>query len=98
MSEPAEEQVSLEPFFIGLGQHLQGATAEALKARKTTAQLDATADTAARAYEDAVIGLTKWVGPERPLACREGCTHSCHLTVLAGAATVLRIEIGRAHV
>ena len=91
MTGPAEGETSLKPFLTGLGRHLQAATADALKARKTKLQIGAAADTAATAYEDAVAGLAKWVPPERELACRQGCTHCCHLTVLADAATVLRI-------
>ncbi|MBI1778439.1 MAG: YkgJ family cysteine cluster protein [Proteobacteria bacterium] len=93
MSEPSEQRVSLEPFFVELGRSLSAATADALQARPNPGQLRVTVDAAMGAFEDAVAGLEKWSGPERKLDCREGCTHCCRLTVLADGATVIRIAL-----
>jgi uncharacterized protein len=90
-TKSAERQVPLQPFFDKLKQHLRKTTAEALRERRTPRQLRATADTVMDAYTSTVAGLEKPLPPERPLACAKGCAHCCHLTVLADAATVLRI-------
>src|SRR5258708_287492 len=81
----------VESFLVGVGQHLADATADALGERKTERQLRASADTAIAAYENSVAGLSQWMPAERPLDCRAGCTHCCHLTVLTDAATLFRI-------
>ena len=90
-TKPAEPKVPLQPFFDELKQHLKKTTAAALKERRTPRQLRAAADTVMDAYTSTVAGLEAPVPPERPLACRKGCDHCCHLTVLADAATVIRI-------
>src|SRR5688572_2109732 len=86
-----ERRVPLQPFFDELKRHLKKTTAAALSERRTPRQLRAAADTVMDAYGSTVAGLEKPVPAERPLACSKGCDHCCHLTVLADAATVIRI-------
>jgi Fe-S-cluster containining protein len=89
--QPAGDKVSLQPFFDELKQHLRKSTATALRERRTPRQARAAADTTMDAYTSTVAGLERFAPPEHPLACRKGCDHCCHLTVLADAATVIRI-------
>jgi Fe-S-cluster containining protein len=90
-TKSAERQVPLQPFFDELQRHLRKTTAAALSERRTPRQLRAVADTVMDAYSSTVGGLESLVSVEKPLACRKGCAHCCHLTVLADAATVMRI-------
>ncbi len=86
-----EGRMSLQPFFDGLKQHLKKTTAESLAAHRTPQQVHAVADTMHDAFESGIGGLSTPSPPEKPLACRKGCDHCCHLTVLADSASVLRI-------
>jgi len=86
-----EPTVPLQPLFDELGQHLARTTAENLKAHRTEKQLRAIADATLDAFASAVTGLEKLSPPEKALACKQGCTHCCHQTVLTDGATTLRI-------
>ncbi len=86
-----EGRISLQPFFDGLKQHLKTTTVESLAARRTPKQVSAVVDTLNDAFETSVAGLSAQAPPERPLACKKGCDHCCHVTVMVDAATVLRI-------
>jgi len=86
-----DRTVPLQPFFDDLKRHLKTTTVAGLAARRTPQQLRAVADTTMEAFATSVAGLEKLAAPEKPLACRKGCDHCCHLTVLADAATVIRI-------
>lgn len=90
-TKPPESRVPLQPLFDGLKQHLRKTTVESLAAHRTPQQARAVANTVNDAFESAVTGLDKLAPPEQPLACKKGCDHCCHLTVMTDAATVLRI-------
>lgn len=90
-TKSSERTVPLQPFFDELKRHLKKTTIEGLAARRTPRQLRAVADTTMDAFASTVAGLEKPSPPEKPLACKKGCDHCCHLTVLADAATVIRI-------
>lgn len=86
-----EGRTTLQPFFDGLKQHLKKSVTEALTANRTPRQLRAAADTTMDAYGSAVAGLEKLSPPEKPLACKKGCDHCCHIAVMVDGATVMRI-------
>jgi len=86
-----EPTVPLQPFFDELRRHLAQTTAENLKAHRTPKQLRAVADTALDAFGSTIAGMESISPPERPLACKKGCTHCCHQAVLTDGATTLRI-------
>jgi uncharacterized protein len=86
-----EGRVPLQPLFENLKRHLEKTTVENLAAHKTPKQVEAVIDATADAFEQAIAGIEKLAPPAKPLACRKGCAFCCHQTVLADAATVLRI-------
>lgn len=90
-TKPPEGRVSIQPFFDDLKKHLKKTTVESLKANKTPKQVHAVADTVMDAFSSSAAGLEKLAPPEKPIACKKGCAHCCHLTVLTDGATVLRI-------
>lgn len=86
-----EDRIPIQPFFDDLKRHLKKTTADNLKANKTPKQVHAVADTVMDAFTSATTGLEKLSPPEKPLACKKGCAHCCHLAVMTDGATVLRI-------
>jgi Fe-S-cluster containining protein len=90
-SKTDERAVPLKPFVDELKQHLIKTTAENLKAQRTPKQLRAVADTSLEAFGSTIAGIENISPPDKPLACRKGCAHCCHLTVLTDGATALRV-------
>lgn len=90
-SKTSGDMVPIQPFFDDLKKHLKTTTIGSLKANKTPKQLHAVADTAMEAFATSAAGLEKLVPPEKPLACKKGCAHCCHLAVMTDGATVLRV-------
>jgi Fe-S-cluster containining protein len=86
-----EPSVPLQPFFDELKRHLKTTTAENLRANRTPRQIRAVADTTMDAFGSGIAGIERVSPPEKPLACKKGCAHCCHLTVLTDGTTVLRI-------
>ena len=89
--KPPAGRFSLQPFFDDLKRHLKKTTVESLAAHRTPRQVRAVAATMSEAFESAITGLETPSPPEKPLACKKGCDHCCHLTVMADGVTVLRI-------
>jgi len=90
-TKPPDDRVPIQPFFDDLKKHLKKTTADSLAANKTPQQIHAVAETVMEAFSSAATGLEKLSPPAKPLACKKGCAHCCHLTVLTDGATVLRI-------
>lgn len=88
---PSDERVPIQPFFDDLKKHLKKTTADSLKANKKPEQIHAVAETVMDAFSSSVVGLEKLVPPDKPIACKKGCAHCCHLAVMTDGATVLRI-------
>jgi Fe-S-cluster containining protein len=86
-----EGRVPLQPLFDDLKRHLKKTTVENLAGNKTAKQVHAIAETTMDAFSSTVAGMEKLSPPEKPLACKKGCAHCCHLTVLTDGTTVLRI-------
>ncbi|MSP47865.1 MAG: hypothetical protein EXQ95_00925 [Alphaproteobacteria bacterium] len=86
-----EGSISLQPFFDELKQHLKKTTVGSLAGNRTPRQVRAVADTTMEAFTTAVTRLEALSPPEKPLACKKGCAHCCHLAVMTEGATVMRI-------
>jgi Fe-S-cluster containining protein len=90
-TKTSDRTVPLQPFLDQLKAHLKQTTMEGLAARRTPRQLRSIADTTMEAFASTVAGLEGPSPPDKALACKKGCDHCCHVTVLADAATVIRI-------
>ncbi len=64
---------------------------EAMAGGPRPADLMTLAAEAAALAESLAAEGCRMAPPERPIACRAGCSHCCHLSVLAAPAEVLRL-------